>query len=264
MQEKSTDDGLIQAVWQVARFEAARTFTFGRIAIWLALIALPTVLIATTQLQSRGQIPETGLLMTAYVLVVQVGCMMGLVLWATPAVGGEVESQTWVYIAMRPWGRVAVVLGKYIVAVGWTLSASIPSAIGVSLLIGSQGLVTLVWMVALVFLSTVAYAALYMLIGVVFSRRATVFSVIYSLIVEGAVSGIPAAICEITVSYRLRSLLVEWSGNSELQATAQQIYGSVSPPIHIAVILAYSALLLSIATVVVHVKEYAIEANNAV
>lgn len=262
MHENPTSDGLFQAVRQVVRFEAARTFTFGRIAIWLALVALPTALIATTLFQSQGQIWETRLIWTAYVIVVQVGCMMGLLLWATPAVGGEVESQTWIYIAMRPWGRVAVVIGKYIVAVGWTLSASIPSAISVSLVIGKPTM--LIWMVAMVVLSTVAYAALYILIGVVFSRRATVFSVVYSLIVEGAVSGIPAAICEITVSYRLRSLLVEWSGNPELQATAQQIYGSVSPPIHIAVILAYSALLLSIASFVVHTKEYAIEANNAV
>ncbi len=40
-----------------------------------------------------------------------------------PLVHAELEGRTWIYLAVRPRGRVSVLLGKYLTAVAWTTLA---------------------------------------------------------------------------------------------------------------------------------------------
>ena len=113
------------------------------------------------QSQAMGNVPEEVLAVMSYYLVVQVGCMLGLLLWAIPAVGSELEAQTWVYLAMRPHGKVAILLGKYVVSAVWTASAGIVSAIGVAWFSQySDPFLLARTLIALVLISSVCYAAL--------------------------------------------------------------------------------------------------------
>ncbi|GAB5403090.1 MAG: hypothetical protein Aurels2KO_13210 [Aureliella sp.] len=255
---------MIEVIKQVVAFEAIRSVTRSRLLVWFAIAALPTVLMVMLQSQARGRLPDEVVIEIAFRLVVQTGCMMGLLLWATPAVGSEVESQTWIYVAMRPAGRIAMVFGKYLVAVGWTILAGIPSSIGIAFAsrVGDP-LALAISLIGLVALASFSFAALYVLIGVAFSRRATVFAVVYSLLVEGAVARIPAAVCNITVTYRLSSLLEHWLG-IELPSTAHmQLYVSPSPWQHIPTLAVYVIVLLTLAAAIIHRKEFATEATSA-
>ncbi len=58
-------------------------------------------------------------------------------------------------------------------------------------------------------MSSLCYVALYVLIGIAFSARATVVAVVYTLLFEGVLSTIPATINKFTVCYTLRALLAE-------------------------------------------------------
>ena len=49
----------------------------------------------------------------------------GTFLWATPAISAELERRSWVYLAVRPNGGTAVLLGKYLAAVSWVLTAAL-------------------------------------------------------------------------------------------------------------------------------------------
>jgi ABC-type transport system involved in multi-copper enzyme maturation permease subunit len=123
---------MFSALWHVLTFEGRRTRTRDRIVSWLALALFPSLLMILLQSQSQREIPSEPLAIMSFYLVVQIGCMLGLLLWATPAIGSELEAQTWVYVAVRPHGKLAILLGKYLIATAWTASAGIVSAVGIA------------------------------------------------------------------------------------------------------------------------------------
>ena len=204
-------NAMLQATSEVIRFEAKRTQTRSRLFIWLALALVPSGLLLMLQAQADGRIPPEALGLITFYLVAQIGCMLGLLLWATPVVGSELEAQTWLYIALRRDGKVSLLLGKYVVATLWTASAGIVSAIGVAWASQYPEPVALaLCLCVLVCVGSLCYSALYMLMGILLPSRATVIAVVYTLVVEGLLSNIPATINQFTVCYRLRSIRVEW------------------------------------------------------
>ncbi len=108
---------MIPEIWKVFLFEWHRSLTVGRILTWSVLLLVPVSLMGAVLFLTRSEIPSTFLYVATYILVPQVICMLGLLLWATPAIHSELEAKTWVYLAMRPAGKQAILLGKYLVAV---------------------------------------------------------------------------------------------------------------------------------------------------
>ncbi|MCA9125845.1 MAG: ABC transporter permease [Planctomycetales bacterium] len=248
---------MIHAIQQVLRFELERAITRGRIAMWTAIAIFPALLMFLMQTQVQGRLPAEPLVIMATYLVAQFGCMLGLLLWATPAVGAELEAQTWTYLALRPQGRIALVLGKYLVAVAFSISSGLISSLGVAFFSRYQDVWTLAAVLcALVVISSLCYGALYLLIGIVWSKRATVFAVVYSLIIEGAISYVPAAINKLTVCYRIQSLLAEWSGLVRLQENRERLVGSEPVWQHLTGVALFVTLCLVVSIVVVQNKEF--------
>ena len=250
---------MLQATADVIRFESKRTRTRGRIVLWLAIALAPALLISMLQVQAQGQVPRDAIVLTCYLLTVQVGCMLGLLLWATPVVGAELEAQTWIYIAMRQHAKVALVIGKFLVAAIWTATACIFSSIWVSVASQNAEVDALQLFVCLMTLSCLAsfcYAALYTLIGVAIQARATVVAVVYTLMVEGVLSNVPATISKFTVSYRLRSILGEWLGVVLFDPQLQELFPSEPIWQHIAWLILYAAITLTLSLWLVYFKEF--------
>ena len=233
-------------VLDVVRFELRRSLSIGRITIWTILVLFPVALVATVRLfgENREDNPETwGLIL--YFLIPEVVCLLGLLLWATPAVSTEVEGQTWIYLAMRRSGRNLVLVGKYATAVLWSCSAAWAAATGCTLLLGSTGGFKL-WLVICVlsFLSCLAHAALYLIIGTIFFRRTMVTAVFYTLTVEYGLAFVPAMANRLTVNYRLRGLLAEWMDWETARTVTENLGGQESAWLHIVVLLTISAGLV--------------------
>ena len=256
---------MFHATVQVIRFELQRTLTAGRVAIWLGLCCFPSLLIGLVKYQAGDRVPDDGLAMMAYFLVPQISCMLGLLIWATPAIGAELESQSWVYLALRPHGRSAIALGKYTVAVLWATSYGLVSAISVSLISNVEATFRLACVLCtLVVFSSICYAALYLLIGAAVYRRATVIAVVYSLILEGVVSWVPATIKQLTVSYRLRSILLEWMSLEEFRADPEMqfLLGNEPAWFNLCLLPIYAALLLGFALYIVRNREYPVQVET--
>jgi ABC-type transport system involved in multi-copper enzyme maturation permease subunit len=216
----------------VAKLEIQRSLTTARILTWLAMVLFPVTIVALTvwqihQFQANFDEAQKALAddqskfafsMMLYVLLPQVVTPLGLLLWATPVVSSELEGQTWIYAVTRANGRRAVLLGKYFVAVVWSCSSSIVSASIAIPITGMQSSV-LAWfvIVGLILLSSVAYAALFVLIGTLFQRRAMITAFVYMIGVETFLSLVPATINQLTVSFRLRSILFQ---SMELEITS--------------------------------------------
>ncbi len=189
-----------------------------------------------------------------------------------PAIHSELEAKTWVYLAMRPAGKQAILLGKYLVAVAWAFSASATAAIliaGMAALVSVRGdEVANHWvfafaMIALSLLSSLCYGALYLLIGVVVIKRAMVTALSYSLVVEYAISYIPATINQFTISYRLRGLLLHWLpldiGDRE---RLQQLFGTESVSIQLLWIAGLTVGFLAVASLLLGYREIPLETET--
>ena len=232
-------------ILEVVRFELQRSRTKGRIAIWVLLVLFPIVLLGTLKLGQGGGEPEMwGFFL--FILVPQVACLLGLLLWATPVISTEIEGQTWIFLAMRRSGRSLVLLGKYLAAVIWTMSAALLSATICVILLGAEFRLWLV-MCALVALSCVTYAALYVLLGMIFIRRTMVTAVAYTLAIEYGLSLVPALANKLTINYRLRGLLADWMGWDELRSRAEEIFGTEPAWTHLLVLFAMTLALLGAA-----------------
>jgi hypothetical protein len=250
----------------VFRFEWRRSLALTRLAWWFVMAAFPATL--TGVLVWRRVVMEDPNLpidprwtLVLYALVPNVVCYMGLLLWVTPAVHAELQGRSWSYLAVRPGGKVAMLVGKYFAAVTWTvlaawtgLSASIvvarPSHAGRMLLV----------LAVLTLLSCIAYGAMYALVAGVFRRRAMVVAVAYTLIFEFIVTYVPAVINQLTVQYRLRCLLVGWMDWEDQQ---QLLGGPMAPALfgtapwwqHVLILLATAAGLLAISAAVLRQSE---------
>jgi ABC-type transport system involved in multi-copper enzyme maturation permease subunit len=229
------------------RFEILRSLRPSRL-IWWILLALFPLLVAEMFRSMEQQVlqdeREVGFLL--YVLVVRMLCPLSLLLWATPAIHAEIEGRTWGYIAVRPGGRTALLLGKYVAAVAWATVLGCLSVTLFLLRVFPQGWSTL-WglLVELVFFSSLTYGALYLLIGVLFLKRGMVIAVSYTLLVEVFLTLIPAVVNRATVDYRLRSLLFDGLGLDVSRRRGWSSMTSDAGPYHQILVLGiYAGVLL--------------------
>lgn len=255
----------IQAVF---RFEWQRSLSLSRLAWWFVMAAFPVAL--TGVLVWRGVVMNDASLtvdprwaLVLYALVPNVVCYMGLLLWVTPAVHTELQSRTWSYLAVRPDGKVAMLVGKYLAAVSWTALAAC-AALLVSIVIArpSYSIRTLWVLTALTVLSCISYGALYALFAVLFRRRAMVIAVAYTLIFEFIVTYVPAVINQLTVQYRLRCLLVRWMDWEDQQQLMggplpEALFGTAPAWHHVAILLVTAIALLSVACFMLRRSELA-------
>jgi ABC-type transport system involved in multi-copper enzyme maturation permease subunit len=239
----------------------------------LLIVAFPVALISAVKLQldMRTQIqPNEKFFLfsfVSYALIPQIATMLSLLLWATPAVNSELEGQTWIYALIRPNGRMVLVLGKYLVAVFWSIIAgTLAISVLVPILNLERGL-ELWWTIwRLLILASIAYSGLYILIGTFFQRRAMLVAFIYTVVIEGFLSFLPATINQLTVSFRLRSLMIQWL---ELDLpremrNASQIFDT-SGQIHLILeIVLYTVLCLGLSLFWLRRSEYSLQPEAAV
>ncbi|MCP4783110.1 MAG: hypothetical protein GY878_06130 [Fuerstiella sp.] len=118
-----------------------------------------------------------------------------------------------------------------------------------------------VWraMVGLAILSACAYSALFIMLGTVFHRRAMVLCVAYTAAVELFLGFFPAVINRFTIQYRLRTLLFDWTTQSDEfreSPVLDFVASDESAFMQILWLISWIAVFLSIALVSVHLREF--------
>ena len=245
-----------------ALFDFRRSLTISRLSVFVVLSLFPPAIVA---INLFGPGLEAAPVIIG-VTVMMVGILAEL-LWATPIVYGELEGKTWLFLAVRPRGVLAVLLGKYLIAVLWTMAVcSIALTICVLLAATAQipGALQM-WLVFLILitLAAFAYAAIFALIGVIFPRRAMVFAMVYVIVFEVLVAQIPAIINQITVRHHLTALGVKWLdfrylGDEEVpEFILHQMLGAQEPDWqNILMIAATTAIALAASMRIICSREY--------
>jgi ABC-type transport system involved in multi-copper enzyme maturation permease subunit len=253
-------------ILSVFRFEWSRALTVPRMAWWVLLAVFPPGIFAVIRFMAGD--PPDPILWTIllFVLIPGVVCLMGLLLWATPLLQTELEGKTWTYLAVRPGGKTAMLLGKHLTAVSWTALAGWV-ALGLSLIVTEppEPVRNALVLGTLVLLACLAYGAVFAFIGVILPKRAMVVAVVYTMVVEFLIGFIPAVVNELTVQFRLRALLVKWMGweqtllrspeLGEMRTFLELALGSAPAWQHVVVLLAGSAALLTVSAVVLRLRE---------
>ncbi len=201
-------------VLAVFRNEWQQTFTAGRMTGWLLICAVPallTVLVSrNTGLTNQAVTSWTSILFVVCTVI----CLLQLLLWATSWLYSELEGKTWSYLAVRPGGKSAVLLGKYFAAATRTMLGTL-MALALALLIvrpvdGWKIFLVLGFILAI---SSFSYAAVFVLLGAISPKRAMALAVSYSLVIEFLVPRFPAIISKLSLQFHIRSI---WRGLIEL------------------------------------------------
>ena len=147
-----------------------------------------------------------------FILIPELLCLMGILLWATPG-GPRRGGRQDLGLSGRAAGRqgsdpAGEIPGRGrvdrpLALASLTLSVAIVRPVEGTLL-------TWFAVARLVVLACLAYGAIFVLLGVLFLRRGMLAAVAYTVVFEVAVALIPAVINQFTVQYHLRCLLIRW------------------------------------------------------
>jgi ABC-type transport system involved in multi-copper enzyme maturation permease subunit len=255
-------------VLSVFRFEWSRTLTVPRMAWWALLAVFPPGILAIIKFLGGNPPDPIWWTIVFFILIPGVVSLMGLLLWATPVLQGELEGKTWTYLAIRPGGKTAMLLGKYLTAVSWTtLAAWLALLLSLIIVDPPDPPRHAIVLGTIALLACLAYGAVFTFIGVVIPKRAMVVALVYTLVVEFLVGSIPAVVNELTVQFRLRALLVKWMGwedsllssneFEDLERFFRLAFGSAPGWQQVIVLLIGSAALLGASAILLRERELA-------
>ncbi|QEG36728.1 ABC-2 family transporter protein [Bythopirellula goksoeyrii] len=249
-------------------FESRRAMTFSRLLWWGTLTLFPSLIIGMIRMTTASDNYPPGTevwTVFLFALVPMLVSMLGTFLWATPAISSELERKSWVYLAVRPHGTPAVLLGKYLATVAWVLSSAVLGLLLAVAIVPFDRWEIVRTILPLTLLSCPAYGALYLLLGTLFPKRAMVMAVAYTLIFELIVSMIPALINTITVQFRLRTLLFLWADIPIRTDTNALLAFIGEPPAweHVVVLISITLVLLLAAVGIVREREFSMSEEGS-
>jgi ABC-type transport system involved in multi-copper enzyme maturation permease subunit len=247
----------LRTVLVVLGFECRRGLALWRMIVLAGLAVFPALLGALVKSGGAPLGEPAPWIFMNFVLIPEVVCLLGLLLWATPVIQTEVEGKTWPYLAVRPCGKVPILLGKYLTAVLWTALAAwlaiLLSLVMVTPRVGAASLAAV--LAAMVGFSSLTYGALFVLFGVLFLRRGMVVAVAYTFIFEFLVSWVPAMVNRCTVQYHLRNLMAKWLPEAYVPPWARQLTSDAPPWQHVLFLLGMIAVLLTAASLVLRRRQ---------
>ena len=244
-----------RATMAVFRFELLRTLTPIRVVFWIGLACFPPAIVALIRYNAGHLGNPMQQAFPLFVLVPEAVCVMGMFLWATPAIHAELEGRTWSYLAVRSGGKGSVLLGKYLAAVAWTVPAALVGlTLAITILRPHDNLQLWAVFSVLVVQSSLAYGALYMLFGVIFLRKAMVVAVAYTILVEIVLAFVPAVIRQFAVQFHLRCLLARWM-EWKLPPDAKLLFGEAPAWQHVLILLGATVALLTAAVCILRQRE---------
>ncbi len=147
--------------------------------------------------------------------------------YATAAFGTDRESRSLVWLMTRPIPRAGIYLAKFLGALPWCVLFGLGGFVALCLVGGEYGRTALAmyWPAATV--STIAFSALFHLIGAIF-RRPVVVGLVYVFFFESLVSALPGSLKLLSITFYARSLMYNAAENSNYPVNLLEFPQSVS------------------------------------
>ncbi len=246
----------VRGVLAVTTFELRRSVTWQRLSIWALLALFPVFIVGALRYTGADPPPEAWVFLL-YALITEVTTSLGLLLWMSPAIQSEMEGKTWVYLAVRPYGRRVVLIGKFLTALAWSTASSLVALTIATPLAGpNQPWRVYFVLVVLSFISALGRGAAYSVFAVVLPQRAMVFAVAYTLILEYLVGWVPAIINQITVQFHVRCLLLNWVQLERMPSDMRLFFDDAPSWQHLVVLAVYVLTAFGAALLVLEHREF--------
>lgn len=202
---------------------------------------------------------ESGFVVFSSAVVFLVFLSFLLPIWslsfATEALGAEREGSNLIWLLSRPLPRPAIYLAKFVALLPWALALNLG---GFGLLCAAAGrpgglAFRLFW--PAVFWGTLAFCALFHLMGAWF-RRAAIVAIVYSFFLETVLGNMPGYMKRVSISFYTRCMMFDAAQAYGLQPEKPSIYLPVDGATALGVLIGLTVVLLATGMIVFSRCEY--------
>jgi hypothetical protein len=197
---------------------------------------------------TRAYLAHSGFVVFCRFLVYSVFLSFLLPIWslsfATEALGGERDARSLVWLLSRPLPRPAIYLAKFVALLPWALGLNLGGFALLCLAAGSPGLLAFRLFWPAIVWATLAFCALFHLMGALF-RRAVLVAITYVFFLEIILGNMPGYMKRVSISFYTRCLMFDAADTLGVQAPERLgIYLPVDGATALGVLLATTAVLL--------------------
>jgi ABC-type transport system involved in multi-copper enzyme maturation permease subunit len=175
--------------------------------------------------------------------------------FATNSVGEERESRSLIWLLTRPLPRPLIYLAKFVAVLPWTLGFNVGGFGLLCLLGGKPGRDAFVAFWPAVACSTLAFSALFMLIGTYF-RRPAVVAIVYSFFLEVILGNMPGFLKRASISFYARCMMYEAVADRQIGPATPLLFLAVDGTTALVVLLTATVGLLVVGLIVFTHMEY--------
>lgn len=164
-----------------------------------------------------------------------------VLIFATSALGGEIEDRTLLYLTLKPVSRWAVVAAKLLAVLLVTLvlvEVSLAATILLAAQSASLGAVLLAGLGG-----CVAYGSLFLLVGMLAPRRGLIFGFIYVIAWEGTLAGLSTGLATFSVRRYVQGALDAGLGASPLATIQPATVNGTTSAVVLALVLVAGLIL---------------------
>ena len=183
----------------------------------------------------------------AVVFLVFLGFLLPLwsLSFATEAIGGERESGGLLWLLTRPIPRPAVYLARFVALLPWALGLNLGGFALLCLAAGPPGRLALWLFWPAVFWATLAFAALFLLIGACF-RRPAIVALLYSFCLEMILGNLPGYLKRASVSFYARCMMFDQASEYGVQPEKPSVFLPVDGTTALLVLASATVVLLGL------------------
>jgi ABC-2 type transport system permease protein len=251
--------------WTMNHWRFPRGGGGSSLAVWVEGMGplpgpLPAVAIQTAfKGAGRGILNQAGFSIFSTWVVFSVFLSFLLPIWslsfATNAIGGEREARTLGWLLNQPLPRPAIYLAKFIGILPYSLGFNLGGFALLCLAGGraAQPAFSLYW--PGVVCSTLAFSALFHLMGAWF-RRPAVIALVYSFFLETILGNMPGTMKRISIGFFTRCMMFDEAQEYGVQPEKPSIYLPVDGLTAEGVLIGITALMLGIGVLVFSRSEY--------
>jgi ABC-2 type transport system permease protein len=253
----------------VGRWRSPRGVTPENRAV---LVELGSVLGLLSQSPAGGEAPnavlgsvwgamaeQAGFAVFSRVIIFSIFMSFLLPLWslsfATEALGGEREARSLVWLLTRPLPRPAVYLAKFVALLPWSLGLNLVGFVLMCVAAGKPGLLALRLFWPSVVWGTLAFSALFLLIGAYF-RRPAIVAIVYSFFLETILGNMPGYLKRASLSFYTRCMMFEVAEQYGVPPEKPSVYLPVDGQTAWLVLVGATVILLVVGMVVFSRSEY--------
>jgi ABC-2 type transport system permease protein len=175
--------------------------------------------------------------------------------FATEAIGGERETRSLVWLLTRPLPRSSIYLAKFVALLPWTLGLNLGGFALLCAAAGAPGWAALARYWPAVFWGTLAYSALFCLVGACF-RRPAVIGIVYAFFIEALLNIMPRYFKRVSVGFYVRCMMFDEAQDARVLPDNPIIYLPVDGDTAWLVLMGLTVVLLVIGVVLFARTEY--------